>query len=95
MQDLNVSRSQIGGENGKKREKEVGAGVEPEYVESIREGGDGNQNGPNGGQRERVKSNERQHGGKTRRSGSSVNLIQFADESLDVAWSEWGRRAQS
>jgi hypothetical protein len=29
-----------------------------------------------------------QHGGKARRSGSSVNWTQFADESLGVAWSE-------
>jgi hypothetical protein len=29
-----------------------------------------------------------QHGGKARRSGTSVNWMQFADESLGVAWSE-------
>ncbi|KAJ5183545.1 hypothetical protein N7492_001161 [Penicillium capsulatum] len=39
---------------------------------------------PNGGQNEWTESNER--AGKARCSGSSVNEIQFADESLDAAW---------
>jgi hypothetical protein len=43
---------------------------------------------PNGEQESGGATTSDQHGGKARCSGTSVNWIQFADESLGVAWSE-------